>query len=141
MGALVFPVCLTRLSCPVHNKMGSVLDRLDFKLARKSKSMELGICARSASWATESNLHISASPKEGLINGKEWLGRRVTVGLERGEAIVADLSKLQGQALCQREGCLSPRMEVEPLQEIMCFRLHGLHRENRKPRLSREKGH
>lgn len=69
------------------------------------------------------------------------VGKERDSGLERGEVIMADLSKLQGQALCQRGGCLSPRMEVEPLQEIMCFRLHSLHRENRKPRLSREKGH
>lgn len=34
VGALVFPVCLTGLSCPVLDKMGSVLDHLDFKLAR-----------------------------------------------------------------------------------------------------------
>lgn len=79
VGALVFPVCLTGLSCPVLDKMGSVLDHLDFKLARSSKSMELAMCARFASWATESNLNISTSPKEGPTNGKEWLGRRVTM--------------------------------------------------------------
>jgi len=27
------------------------------------------------------------------------------------------------------------------IQEIMWFRLYSLHRENRKPKLSREKGH
>lgn len=69
------------------------------------------------------------------------VGKESDSDLEGGEVIVANLSKPQGQALCRRGGCLSLRMEVEPLQEIMHFRLHSLHRENRKPRLSGEKGH
>lgn len=79
-------------------------------------------------------------PRKGPSMGKSGSeGERQWPRKRRGD--VADLSKLQGQALCQRGGCLSLRMEVQPLQEIMCFRLHSLHHENRKPRLSREKGH